>query len=77
MLTTILSHLKGVWTLSVWEDLTLCGFLDITDGEKWLVGEKMGSKAQLCYNLIHTKINCHKEVQVYSQCIMFTDFMVT
>ena len=28
---TIISHLKGARTLSVWEDLTVCDFLDIID----------------------------------------------
>ena len=31
LLTTIISHLKGARTLSVWKDLTVCDFLDIID----------------------------------------------
>ena len=44
LLTTIISHLKGAPTLSVWEDLTVCEFLDIIDRENWLVGVKWGSR---------------------------------
>ena len=44
LLTTIISHLKGAQTLSVWEDLTVCDFLDIIDRENWLVGEKWGPR---------------------------------
>ena len=42
---TIISHLKGARTLSVWEDLTVCDFLDIIDSCKlvgW--GKKWGSR---------------------------------
>ena len=43
LLTTIILHLKGARTFSVWEDLTVCAFLDI-DRENWLVGVKWGSR---------------------------------
>ena len=43
LLTTIILHLKGARTLSVWEDLTV-KFLDIIDHENWLVGKNWGSR---------------------------------
>ena len=49
LLTTIISHLKGARTLSVWEDLTVCDFLDIIDSWKLVGWGKMGFKAQTCW----------------------------
>ena len=39
-----MSHLKGVW-----EDLTICDFLDIIDSWKLVGWGKMGFKAQTCW----------------------------
>ena len=49
LLTTIILHLKGARTLSVWEDLTVCDFLDIIDSRKLVGWGKMGFKAQTCW----------------------------
>ena len=49
LLTTIISHLKGARTLSVWKDLTVRDFLDIIDLSKLVGLGKMGFKAQTCW----------------------------
>ena len=57
-LTTVISHLKGARTFSVWEDLTVCDFSDIIDC--W---GKNGVQATNLFDLIICILWCLKLVQ--------------